>query len=230
MSNEFRTPQSANEAILQNILGADNELRAPQSRIEKLLIEISEMPSDENVAVPYLNNTLTEVKKGNLKGVTDIGEGAFYGSSQLENIGIPNSVKSIGAQAFYNCDRLNNISLPDGIESIGSSAFYYCKKFDRFIFPRSVQTISDYVLDDCSNIKIIELKENTTRIYQKAFNRCTSLETLICRAVNPPTLNQQGLGTINDTFIILVPAQSVEIYKSTGRWATLYSDRIFPIE
>ena len=34
---EFETPESRNEAILQNILGADNELQAPQSRIESYL-------------------------------------------------------------------------------------------------------------------------------------------------------------------------------------------------
>lgn len=33
-------PQSRNEAILQNILGADNELLEPQSRIEELLQDI----------------------------------------------------------------------------------------------------------------------------------------------------------------------------------------------
>ena len=37
MSNEFFTPQSRNEAILQNICGAENELPAPAGRIEKLL-------------------------------------------------------------------------------------------------------------------------------------------------------------------------------------------------
>lgn len=40
MAEEFRTPQSANEAALQNWAGANNELRAPQSRIEKLLLAI----------------------------------------------------------------------------------------------------------------------------------------------------------------------------------------------
>lgn len=35
-------PQSRNEAILQNILGADNELVPPESRIETLLQEILE--------------------------------------------------------------------------------------------------------------------------------------------------------------------------------------------
>lgn len=34
---EFDTPQSRNEAILQNILGANNKLLPPESRIETLL-------------------------------------------------------------------------------------------------------------------------------------------------------------------------------------------------
>ena len=33
----FNEPQSRNEAILQNILGADNVLGDPQSRIEEIL-------------------------------------------------------------------------------------------------------------------------------------------------------------------------------------------------
>lgn len=37
MSYEFAEPESRNEAILQNMLGADNELLPPESRIETLL-------------------------------------------------------------------------------------------------------------------------------------------------------------------------------------------------
>ena len=36
----FDKPQSRNEAILQNMLGANNVLEPPQSRIEELLQEI----------------------------------------------------------------------------------------------------------------------------------------------------------------------------------------------
>lgn len=39
---EFDTPQSRNEAILQNILGASNDLEPPQSRIEVLLLALLE--------------------------------------------------------------------------------------------------------------------------------------------------------------------------------------------
>lgn len=38
--SEFDSPQSRNEAILQNILGADNELLPPESRIETLLQQL----------------------------------------------------------------------------------------------------------------------------------------------------------------------------------------------
>ena len=37
---DFDTPQSRNEAILQNIVGADNELGDPMSRIEALLMQV----------------------------------------------------------------------------------------------------------------------------------------------------------------------------------------------
>ena len=37
---EFESPQSRNEAILQNILGADNSLLPPESRIETLLQQL----------------------------------------------------------------------------------------------------------------------------------------------------------------------------------------------
>lgn len=42
MPNEFDTPQSRVEAILQNMLGAENVLPPPQSRIEYYLQKILE--------------------------------------------------------------------------------------------------------------------------------------------------------------------------------------------
>lgn len=59
---DFETPQSRNEAILQNILGADNELLPPESRIEtllQLLLEELEGGSSEVVVDNALSNTST---------------------------------------------------------------------------------------------------------------------------------------------------------------------------
>ena len=41
--SDFGAPQSRNEAILQNMLGADNELGDPMSRIEDLLMQLREI-------------------------------------------------------------------------------------------------------------------------------------------------------------------------------------------
>lgn len=58
MSETFRDPQSANEAILQNILGAQNVLREPQSVVEFYLQKILEQGSGSSVvANPTLEGT-----------------------------------------------------------------------------------------------------------------------------------------------------------------------------
>lgn len=59
-----------------------------------------------------------------------IPEGAFQYSSSglcsLENVTIPEGVKSIGEKAFYFCSSLKSVVIPEGFESIGNLAFYNC--------------------------------------------------------------------------------------------------------
>lgn len=52
MTGNHEAPQSPNEAILQNMLGEENELREPQSRIEELLLELLEQQSAAAPAIP----------------------------------------------------------------------------------------------------------------------------------------------------------------------------------
>lgn len=57
----FNRPQSRNEAILQNMLGASNELERPQSRIEALLMALLEMGVG---GMHYRGVTTTELTDG----------------------------------------------------------------------------------------------------------------------------------------------------------------------
>lgn len=66
MSN-FDAPQSRKEAILQNMLGARNELEPPQSRVEGLLQQILEEGGGgggDSSAVKYTEQSLTDAQKG----------------------------------------------------------------------------------------------------------------------------------------------------------------------
>ena len=56
-------------------------------------------------------------------GITAIGNGAFYGSTDLTSIVIPSTVTSIGNQAFYKCSHLASITIPNSVFKIGAQAF-----------------------------------------------------------------------------------------------------------
>lgn len=56
----FGNPQSRNEAILQNILGADNTLGSPESRIEELLMQLLDALDDSGFGKSFtLVETIT---------------------------------------------------------------------------------------------------------------------------------------------------------------------------
>ena len=63
---DFEAPQSRNEAILQNMLGADNELGDPLSRIEALLMQVLDVLQNIegwSEASAITGKTLLEVKE-----------------------------------------------------------------------------------------------------------------------------------------------------------------------
>lgn len=71
----FDVPQSRNEAILQNILGASNPLGAPQSRIETLLHQLLEKSSGD----PETERIIAELQAA----VGDLGE---LGTAEKSNL------------------------------------------------------------------------------------------------------------------------------------------------
>ena len=56
-------------------------------------------------------------------GVTSVGQGTFWGCTQLSSIAIPSSVTKIGAQSFRECTNLASVSIPDGVTTIENGVF-----------------------------------------------------------------------------------------------------------
>lgn len=70
---------------------------------------------------------LSSIKKVEIRnGITDIGDYAFFGCTNLTSVIIPNSVTRIGDYAFRFCTSLKSISLPDSVTTVGRSAFAGC--------------------------------------------------------------------------------------------------------
>lgn len=76
------------------------------------------------------NYTIPDIVKNPKTGieykVTAIDRTAFENNATLENLYIPEGVKTIGAKAFYNCTKLKKVELPSSLEFIGDQAFDKC--------------------------------------------------------------------------------------------------------
>ena len=60
------------------------------------------------------------------KGVTSIGNFAFYGLTEIKEISLPKGMEIIGDYAFKGCTALEKAELPKNLWKIGESAFYEC--------------------------------------------------------------------------------------------------------
>lgn len=120
---------------------------------------------------------------------------------------ILNSVAEIGDKAFYN-SAIESITIPTGVTKIGRSAFNKSNQLSSVTLPASLKEIGYW-----------------------AFADCLSLNTIICYAIEPPTISSNtffGSNPIYNNPTIYVPAESVEAYKNAEHWK--WFTKILPIE
>ena len=87
--------------------------------------------------------------------------------SSLEEITIPDNVKSVGQEAFFDCVSLKEITIPDGATSIGWRAFKGCTSLTRITIPDSVTNIDGETFEDCNNVTIYGYTGSYAETYAK---------------------------------------------------------------
>ena len=90
-------------------------------------------------------------------------------SSKVEEIEIPEGVKTIGRSVFDNCDGLSEIKLPESLETIEDGAFMDCDGLKGLVLPKSLKTIKDYAFQDCKGLTEVEIPGSVTNIGTEAF-------------------------------------------------------------
>ena len=130
----------------------------------------------------------TVTNNGTTYPVTSIEAIAFYGSTELTSIVVPNSVTEIGQDAFGNCPGLTSIVVESGnprfdsrnncnaiIETTDNELIAGCKNT---IIPNTVTKIGNFAFDRCDSLTSIVIPNSVTSIGHYAFYGCDSLTSI----------------------------------------------------
>ena len=112
------------------------------------------------------------------KGLTTIGNRAFYDCSALTSVDIPNSVTSIGKWSFINCKSLTSVVIPEGVTIIREATFVNCYALTSVVIPEGVKRIG-YSFTNCSSLTNVVIPESVERILAWAFAGCSALTSLV---------------------------------------------------
>lgn len=76
--------------------------------------------------VPW-NSLMQEIKVVVIRdGITTVGDYAFAGCSNLQEVTLPGSVEIVGVFSFKGCTGLREIVIPEGVRVLASKAFQFC--------------------------------------------------------------------------------------------------------
>lgn len=137
-------------------------------------------PSQASALPTIVSNTYIG-GKGIIKfesDVTSIGGEAFYMSSYLTSMSLPNSVKSIGGAAFQYCGSLTSVTIPNSVTKIGDWAFYSCVNLTSVTIPNGITSIGEYTFSNCRSLTSVTIPNNVKNIRNGAFYECAGLTSV----------------------------------------------------
>ena len=107
---------------------------------------------------------LAQIKKIVVKkGVTRIGDGAFFYCYNATSVSLPGTLTSIGKSAFRSMS-ITSITIPDKVETIDQHAFDRCFRLKRVKLPSRLKTVSDWCFDHCTSLKKLVLPKRVTTV------------------------------------------------------------------
>ena len=172
------------------------------------------------------------------EGITSIGQYAFSGCQNLESVTLPESLTTLGSEAFYGCKNLESVALPESLTTLGDRTFEACELLKTIKIPSGVTAIPDQCFYGCSSLESVTIPEGVTAIGYDAFSGCKfnaltlpstitsigggafvnnyNLQSIICSATTPPTLDDYAFSS--HYIDIKVPLSSIAAYRQTEGW------------
>lgn len=124
------------------------------------------------------DSDIRTIEKGTYT-VVAVHSNAFYKSTEVQTVQLPETVTSIGTGAFAWCIYLRSITLPSQITAINQSTFNYCRNMETIHLPSSITSIGKGAFSDCIGLKVIRIPGNCNSIGDDAFMGCSALHKVI---------------------------------------------------
>ena len=150
------------------------------------------------------------------KGVTSIGDYAFYDCDSITSVSIPKSVTSIEDKAFEGCSSLTGIMLPNGLKNIGNSAFIDCTSLTSIKIPKSVTSIGWGTFFNCSSLTDINIPDGITSIGDSAFARSGLKNVVIPASVTD--FGDDIFSDCNELQYVTFSNGITKVLTKDGRW------------
>lgn len=142
--------------------------------------------------------------------LTEIAEGAFWGSPTLQTITIPETVKKIGDHAFAECKTLKSVLFPVGLTSLGEEAFRGDSALEEITIPAGVTTINPGTFQGCEKLKKVNMTDDMKIIGNRAFQGCKSLVDFVVPG-NVTTIGDQAFANCEALHQITIPMRTTSI-------------------
>lgn len=122
--------------------------------------------------------------------VVEIADSAFYYSTPMPSVIIPNSVRKIGNYAFSYCEGLSSLILPESVEEIGEGAMDFCVMLNVVDVQAKIREVPANMFSNCFNLVQVEFPEGVESLGTDAFGNCINLQEVKL----PSTLKHIGRG------------------------------------
>lgn len=231
-NGDFTVPFSSNYTGGQKVTvtaekdGAEKtiELHAPSEVVGGGAIEID---GDLNNFPLNINNvTLSSGISGTIQSFSFRPHPDTYSRSvwlYARGLKILGAVTRINSYAFYSWISAKFLILPATLVTLESSAFAEWTAALSLVIPDSVKMIPDECFYRWAAALSLDLPASITSIGSSAFAQWTSCDTIICRAIVPPSITSTTFTNLKSTCFIKVPNESVAAYKAAANWSEFAS-------
>ena len=154
------------------------------------------------------------------KGLIEIGTTAFSSCSFRGSLTLPENLLIIGADAFNGNQFSGELKLPQSLSVLKEGAFAYNQRLTGIVeLPDEIVSIAPSVFANCGNLQGVVIPKNVEAIREGAFQDCFQLNSITCKAQNPPQLSATAFaGVAKDNFTVEVPEEAVASYSTAPEW------------